>query len=96
MELNTIDKVALGFLWSRIKKKIKEIRQMEDQKPWYLSKTVIAGLVTLGIGIVGLLGVVGAEAEKGAMVEAIVQIATGVAGVVAIIGRLTATRQITK
>ena len=69
---------------------------MEDQKPWYLSKTVIAGLVTLGIGIVGLLGVAGAEAEKGAMVESIVQIATGIAGIVAIVGRMTATKKITK
>lgn len=80
-----------------LKRKWKEIQKMaeKDQKPWYLSKTVIAGIITAVIGITSAFGV-GIEAEKDAIIDFVLQLATAIAGVVAIYGRMTATKKITK
>lgn len=79
-----------------LKSKWKEIKKMaeKDEKPWYLSKTVIAGMVTVLIGICSALGFVGFEAETDSIAELVLQLTTAVAGAVAIYGRITATKKI--
>ena len=69
----------------------------KDNKPWYLSKTVIAGIVTMIIGVAGTFGLGAAiEGEKDQIVDVVIQIATALAGLVAVYGRLTAKKKITK
>lgn len=66
----------------------------KDQKPFYLSKTVIAGMVAIAIGIASAFGIGGLEAETEITTELILQLTTAVAGLVAIYGRLTAKKKL--
>lgn len=67
---------------------------MQDSKPWYLSKTVWASLVTVALALAGMAGLSGGEGEEAALTEALLQGATAVAGLVAILGRLAARSRI--
>jgi hypothetical protein len=67
---------------------------MDDAKPWYLSRTIWASLVTVLLAVAGMAGLPVAVVDGGALAEAIVQALTAVLGVVAILGRLNATRRI--
>ena len=63
-------------------------------KPWWQSKTVWGGLVTLLAVILGAFGYdLGTEDQK-QLVEILSQIAASVGAVIAIYGRLTATKRI--
>lgn len=67
---------------------------MAELKPWYLSRTVWAALVTILLSIAGLVGV-GVEAiDPEGLAEAFLQAATAIAGIVAFAGRIVATRKI--
>jgi len=68
----------------------------KEQKPWYLSKTVIASIITVVIGVVGAFGYDELASEKESLTEVVLSLATAIAGAVAIYGRLTATKQIRK
>lgn len=69
---------------------------MEEQKQWWQSKTMWAGIVTLAIGILGTTGLASLEGEQDVLVEKIMQIVTAVAGFIAIYGRITAKTTISK
>lgn len=63
---------------------------MEDSKPWYLSRTIWASLVTIGCAAAGILGVPVGDEEGAQLTEAILSAVTAVSGLVAIFGRLAA------
>lgn len=63
-------------------------------KPWYLSRTIWASLVTVLVGLGGLVGLPLSEEDGVVLTELLVQGVTAVAGLVALFGRLRATRRI--
>lgn len=62
-------------------------------KPWYLSKTVLASLVVIGAAGMGLDV---SRLEAGDIAGQLDSIITAVAAIVAIYGRVTARKQLTK
>jgi hypothetical protein len=68
---------------------------MEETKPWYLSKTVWGAVVTMVIGVLALFGFGKLEGEQESITELLMQIVTVIAGIVALIGRITAKNKIT-
>ncbi len=67
---------------------------MTTTKPWYLSKTIWASLVTVMISVGSLLGLPEGMVDKEGLADAIMQVITAVTGLVAIFGRLTAAEKI--
>jgi hypothetical protein len=67
---------------------------MDGSKPWYLSRTVWASLVTVAAAVGGLLGRSIGVTEQALITEALLQMVTAVSGVIAIMGRWTATARI--
>jgi len=67
---------------------------MSDDKSWYLSRTVWAGLVALFLSLAGVFGLVSEAADQGALTDVLLQLATAIAGLVAIFGRIGATSRI--
>ncbi len=67
---------------------------MIETKSWYLSRTVWASVVGIILSVAGLVGV-GIEAiNPEGLTDAFLQAATAIAGIIAVIGRLAATRKI--
>jgi hypothetical protein len=67
---------------------------MTDTKSWYLSRTVWASVVTILLSVAGLVGVSIDAINPEGLTDALLQAATVIAGIVAIVGRLAATRKI--
>ena len=67
---------------------------MNETKPWYLSRTVWASIVTIVIAACTLSGAQLANLDEGALVEALLQLATAIASVIALFGRLFAEKRI--
>lgn len=67
---------------------------MADAKPWYLSRTVWASVATIMLSIAGLVGVGIDAIDPEGLTDALLQAATAIAGIFAVIGRLAATRKI--
>lgn len=67
---------------------------MDDTKPWYLSRTIWASLVTVVTAAAGLIGVPVAGIDNQALTDAILQAVSAISGLVAIFGRLSATDKI--
>lgn len=67
---------------------------MENSKPWYLSRTVWASLVTVAAAVGGLMGMSIGASDQALMSEALLQIVTAVGGIIAVFGRLSATDKI--
>jgi hypothetical protein len=67
---------------------------MTAMKPWYLSKTIWAAIVTIAMSCASLLGVPTGLIDNSALVDAIIQGITAFMGVVAIIGRVGARQKI--
>lgn len=67
---------------------------MTDTKAWYLSRTVWASLVTILLSIAGLVGVGVDAINPEGLADAFLQAATAIAGIIAVAGRLAATRKI--
>lgn len=63
-------------------------------KPWYLSRTVWASLVTIVTAAAGLIGVPVAGIDNTALTDTILQAISALSGLVAIFGRLSATDKI--
>ncbi|MCB1427235.1 MAG: hypothetical protein R3D65_02640 [Zhengella sp.] len=63
---------------------------MNDTKPWYLSKTIWASLVTIASAVAGMAGLPVAGLDGSALAETILQAVTALSGLAAIIGRLSA------
>ena len=67
---------------------------MTSVKPWYLSRTVWAAIVTVVIALCGLFGVRLDGFDDSELTDALLRAATAVAGVVALMGRLVAKSRI--
>lgn len=67
---------------------------MTDVKPWYLSRTVWASVVTLLVGIAGVAGVPVAGIDNAALTDTLLQAITAISGLVALMGRLSARERI--
>ncbi len=63
-------------------------------KPWYLSKTIWASIVTILMSIAGLFGVPSGLVDNGALADTIIQAITALAGLMSILGRVSAVQKI--
>jgi hypothetical protein len=69
-------------------------QEMVDTKPWYLSRTIWAALVTVAAALCGLFGLPMIEEDTEALVDLILQAVATLAGIAAILGRLDARSRI--
>lgn len=67
---------------------------MTTSKPWYLSKTIWAALVSVAATIAALLGVPIDSATREGLANGLLQAISAMAGLFAIFGRLTASSKI--
>ncbi len=67
---------------------------MIEDKPWYFSRTVWAGLVALFLSLAGAFGLVSETVDQGALTDILLQLATAIAGLIAVFGRIGATSRI--
>ncbi|MGE3307025.1 MAG: hypothetical protein AB7I52_13770 [Rhizobiaceae bacterium] len=67
---------------------------MDDAKPWYLSRTIWASLVTIGCATAGMAGLPVTGADGGALTEAILNAVMAGSGLLAVFGRLAARSRI--
>lgn len=67
---------------------------MVDTKPWYLSRTVWASLVTILLAIANYAGLAAAGLQPDVLTDAALNLATTISGVMALLGRLQATSRI--
>ena len=67
---------------------------MEIFKPWYLSRTIWASAIAVAATLGNALGFPLDAADTAALPDAILQAVAAVAGVVAIVGRISASMRI--
>lgn len=67
---------------------------MNSVKPWYLSKTILASIITIVMSLGGLYGLPTGLIDNAALADTIMQAITALMGLVAIMGRLTASKKI--
>ena len=67
---------------------------MTDSKPWYLSRTIWASLITIVTAAAGILGVPVAGLDNSALADTVLQAVTAISGLVAIFGRMGAKERI--
>jgi hypothetical protein len=67
---------------------------MNEAKPWYLSKTIWGALVSVAATLGGMFGLPVDATGQAALTEAILQTVSAVAGIVAILGRVSADSRI--
>ncbi|MDP3897256.1 MAG: hypothetical protein Q8Q62_11335 [Mesorhizobium sp.] len=63
---------------------------MNGTKPWYLSRTILASIITIATAGAGIVGVPVGAIDNGALTDTLLQAITAVSGLVAIFGRLSA------
>lgn len=69
-------------------------RMMTTSKPWYLSRTIWASIVTVLTGTAGLAGLSVDGADGQTLTDAVLQLIGAASGVIAILGRLSAKARI--
>ena len=67
---------------------------MENEKSWYLSKTVWGGLIAVAAGIAGAFGLTIAPEDQAAIADAIVVVASVGGGLLAVFGRIKASKAV--
>ncbi|MCO5146997.1 MAG: hypothetical protein M9895_12560 [Aquamicrobium sp.] len=67
---------------------------MEVFKPWYLSRTIWASAIAVAATLASALGFPLESSDVAALPDAILQAVAAVAGVIAILGRLSASMRI--
>ena len=67
---------------------------MTSSKPWYLSRTIWASVVTILTGGAGLIGLPLGGIDSAALTDTILQAITAVSGLIAIMGRVSAKERI--
>ncbi len=67
---------------------------MENVKPWYLSRTIWASLITIVTAAGGLFGLPLAGVDNSALTDTLLQAVTAISGLAAIFGRISATTKI--
>lgn len=65
---------------------------MLDMKPWYQSKTVWGALIAIAAPLLGQAGLQVGGAEEAEIADALTTLAGTVGGLLALYGRLTATK----
>ena len=68
---------------------------MEQSKPWYLSRTIWASLVSIAASIGAFVGYDIDEATRSGLTDALLQVVAALAGISAIMGRIAARSLIT-
>jgi hypothetical protein len=63
-----------------------------DTKRWYLSKTVVSGLITFLVGAMGLMGYAVDPNDQKTVADAVLAVTTSLTGLTAIYGRVKATK----
>jgi hypothetical protein len=69
-----------------------EEKNMLDVKPWYQSKTVWGALIAIAAPLLGRAGLEVGGAEQAEIADALTTLACTVGGLLALYGRLTATK----
>lgn len=67
---------------------------MDASKPWYLSRTIWASLVTVALSLAGLAGLSVGNVDGPALADGLLQAVTAMCGVVAILSRVRARNRI--
>ena len=67
---------------------------MTSIKPWYLSRTIWASVVTVGSAAAAIFGIPVAGLDNAALTESVLQAVTAISGIVAIFGRVGAVSKI--
>lgn len=67
---------------------------MTCTKPWYQSKSVLGGVVSAIAEMVAVIGYSVSEADQASLVELLIGASAAVGGIVAIVGRVVATKRI--
>ncbi|EKF40645.1 hypothetical protein [Nitratireductor indicus] len=67
---------------------------MTDSKPWYLSRTIWASMVTIATAAAGILGYQVDEIDSGAVSEGMLSAISAISGLIAIFGRVAAKSRI--
>ncbi|MEC9343505.1 MAG: hypothetical protein VYD64_06635 [Pseudomonadota bacterium] len=67
---------------------------MIEEKPWYLSKTIWGSLISVAAALAAAFDIAIDAESQAAIADAVVQIVAAAGALVAIYGRLTATRVI--
>lgn len=67
---------------------------MTASKPWYLSRTIWASIVTILTGGAGLIGLPVGGLDDVALTDTILQAISAVSGLIAILGRVSAKERI--
>jgi hypothetical protein len=67
---------------------------MDAIKPWYLSRTIWASIVTIVMSLAGLFGFSTAGIDASSLTDTLLQAISGLAGMAAIVARLFATHQL--
>jgi hypothetical protein len=63
-------------------------------KPWYLSRTIWASIVTVLAGVAGLSGLPVDGLDGSALTDTLLQAVSAISGVIAVFGRLSAKERI--
>lgn len=67
---------------------------MDETKSWYMSKTVWGGLIAVVAGAAGAFGYTIAPDDQAQIVDAVVAAATVVGGLLAVFGRVKASKAV--
>jgi hypothetical protein len=67
---------------------------MEAIKPWYLSRTIWASIVTIAMSVAGVFGFSTSGIDGSSLTDTLLQAISGVAGIAAVVARLLATHQL--
>jgi hypothetical protein len=67
---------------------------MTASKPWYLSRTIWASIITILTGAAGLTGLPLDGLDNSALTDTLLQAISAISGLVAIFGRLAAKHRI--
>lgn len=67
---------------------------MDATKPWYLSRTIWASLITIGTAVGGMFGLPADAIDNAALTDTLLQAIAAISGIVAIFGRMSATTRI--
>lgn len=67
---------------------------MDELKPWYLSRTIWASLISFAIAASGLVGIRATGVDHAMLTDSVVELLTAGASIIAIVGRLRATTRI--
>lgn len=67
---------------------------MADNKPWYLSKTIWAALISIIATVAAFFGITIDDSLHESLSAGLLQLVTAIAGIVAIFGRISASAKI--